>query len=672
MGTSSPLPITSATPLLRISGIGPTLAKKYQRLGLETAGDLLNFFPRRWDDFSHPEPIARLRPGSQAVIQGTILQIASRRSPQKRWWVTDALITDQSGAIRAVWFNQPYLTRVLRPKTTWVFAGGVVRGKSGVALQSPVFEMNPEVCPVYPETSGLTSKMIRRHMRLVLPLSARLPDPLPPAVVANEHLIPLSLALKTIHFPETIERVHAAKTRLAFDELFFIILRTLTVRQELSQASAPVMHINERLLRKFSENLPFTLTDAQRKAAWEIVQDLSKPVPMNRLLEGDVGSGKTVTAMFGVITAKANNLQSVWMAPTEILAAQHFETAGKLLAPMNLSVGIMTGTTKENKDADIVIGTHALLTQGVTFPRLGFLIVDEQHRFGVKQRAQLREKHNLIPHLLSMTATPIPRTLALALYGDLDLSILDEVPTDRKMIDTKIVPPTGREKAYEFIGEQIRQGRQAFVITPLIEPKNKTSPEEIERKSAVAEFEKLTKTVFPDLRIGLLHGKLSGKEKQAVMDKFSQGGVDILVSTAVVEVGIDVPNATVMVIEGAERFGLAQLHQLRGRVGRGKHQSYCFCFAESWSDVVKRRLHAFVTAKNGFELAELDLTLRGPGELTGIRQSGLPDLKMASLTDSFLIQRARRAAEQIMKEGMRRYPLLTDKLKEFTHARHLE
>lgn len=672
MGVETLVSLTPDTLLEKVPGIGPAFAKKYERLGVTTAGELLFYFPRRWDDFSRPSPIASAKIGHTITVRGTILQIESHRSPQKRVWVTTALIQDANGAIRVVWFNQPYLARLFRPKTEWIFTGPVVRSKSGIVLQSPVYEQKPGIYPIYPENQGLSSKMIRRHIRTILPLASKMQDFLPAPLRATEQLLPLSLALSTIHFPESVQQIDGAKTRLAFDELFLIALRTLSIRRELAQATAPVMHVNDRLLKRFSEHLPFKLTNAQRKAAWEIVQDLAKSTPMNRLLEGDVGSGKTVTAMFGVLTAKANNYQSVWMAPTEILAEQHCKTATTLLAGMDVSVGIMTATRKEKRDADLIIGTHALLSQGVTFPRLGLLIVDEQHRFGVKQRAQLRENHDLTPHLISLTATPIPRTLALALYGDLDLSILDEVPSDRKPIVTKVVPPTGRESAYDFIRSQIKQGRQAFVVTPLIEPKNKTSPEEVERKSAMAEFGKLTKMIFPDLRIGLLHGKLGGKEKRAVMEKFSQGGLDLLVSTAVVEVGIDIPNATVMMIEGAERFGLAQLHQLRGRVGRAKHQSYCFCFAESWSENTKKRLTAFVTAKNGFELAELDLQLRGPGELAGIRQAGLPDLKMASLTDSFAIQKARRAAETIVAEGIEKFPLLAAKLREFTHARHLE
>jgi len=672
MGASPSVPIAPSTLLDRVPGIGPAFSKKYERLGVTTAEGLLSYFPRRWDDFSQPISIGYAREGESATIRGTILQIESHRSPQKRMWVTTALIQDETGAIRAVWFNQPYLTRLLHPKTDWIFSGHVMRADKGIILQSPIYEREPGIYPVYPETQRLSSKMIRRHIRTVLPLASRIPDPLPPTLLAREQLASLSVALQTIHLPKDQAQVETAKKRLAFDELFFIALRTLTIRRELAQAVAPRMQVDERLLRRFTESLPFKLTDAQRKAAWEIVQDLAKGTPMNRLLEGDVGSGKTVTALLGVITASANGYQTVWMAPTEILAEQHFLTSNKLLKGFNLNVGIVTGSRKENREADLVIGTHAVLSRGATFPRLGFLIVDEQHRFGVKQRAQLRERNDLTPHLLSMTATPIPRTLALALYGDLDLSLLDEIPADRKRIETRIVPPTGRERAYAFIRDEITRGRQTFVITPLIEPKKKTSLEEVERKSAIAEYEKLRTNVFPDLKIGLLHGKLKPAEKRGVMARFSNGELNILVSTAVVEVGIDVPNATVMMIEGAERFGLAQLHQLRGRVGRAEHQSYCFCFAESWSDQTKQRLQAFVTAKDGFELAELDLKLRGPGELAGIRQAGLPDLKMASLTDSVMIQKARRAAEQIIAEGLDRYPLLQAKLEEYTRVRHLE
>lgn len=670
MGPPTSLSLT--TPLPRLPGMGTILAQKFARLGIATAGDLLFYFPRRWDDFSSPRPIASLTSGETATVRATILQIQTTRSPKKRIFVTTALLQDESGAIKAVWFNQPYLTRLFRPKTTWIFTGKAVRSPRGIILESPQYERQPGIFPVYPETAGVSSKMIRRHVRTVLPLAKTIAEYLPDAVLTDEKLMGISSSLRSIHFPETPEAAEQAKERLAFDELFFLALRMLVLKKEIHQAQAPPMKINEGLLKRFADALPFKLTNAQRKAAWEIVQDLAKPTPMNRLLEGDVGSGKTVTAMFGVLTAVDNGLQVVWMAPTEILALQHYQTTRDLAKSFNLRVGIITGAKKENRDADLTIGTHALLTEGVTFPRLGLLIVDEQHRFGVKQRAQLREGHDLVPHLLSMTATPIPRTLALAIYGDLDLSILDESPSGRQLIKTSVVPPSGRENAYRFIREQIREGRQAFVITPLIEPQKMTSFAEIEQKSAIAEYEKLKKSVFPEFKIGLLHGKLKPKDKQAVMERFAAGKLDILVSTAVVEVGIDVPNATVMMIEGAERFGLAQLHQLRGRVGRREHPSYCFCFAESWSATTKKRLKAFLTAKNGFELAELDLQLRGPGELAGVRQAGLPDLKMASLSDSFMIQRARRAAEKIIEEGIDRYPQLSTKLKEFIGARHLE
>ncbi|MBI2263235.1 ATP-dependent DNA helicase RecG, partial [Candidatus Berkelbacteria bacterium] len=433
--------------------------------------------------------------------------------------------------------------------------------------------------------------------------------------------------------------------------------------------------------------LPFFLTHDQKRSIWEIVKDLSRPAPMNRLLEGDVGSGKTVVAAAGVLLAAKSNFQSVWLAPTEVLANQHAQSVSKLLEPFGISVGLLTAATSkkaaEISQNQLIIGTHAILQKDIILPNLAFVIVDEQHRFGVKQRAWLRQPTtdnqqptttHPIPHFLSMTATPIPRTLALSIFGDLDISVLDELPPGRKKVETKIVPPLQRKAAYDFIRQQVKKGRQIFVICPLIEKKEDGKALnlfELDCKSAIAEYEKLSKEIFPDLRIGLLHGKMKSKEKEEVMGRFKNREIDILVSTAVIEVGIDIPNATVMMIEGAERFGLASLHQFRGRVGRGGHQSFCLVFPQVWGALIQKRLLAFQKINNGFELAEIDLKLRGPGELGGIRQSGIPDLKMASLSDIILLRETREAARESFP-NLKDYPSLQNKLKEFIKMSHLE
>jgi ATP-dependent DNA helicase RecG len=654
-----------------LSGVGPTVTAKLRKLGVETVEDLLYYFPRRWVDFSHPVPIGQVQPGGEAIIAGKILSIATERSPRRRIFVTTTLVQDQTGAIAVVWFNQPYLEKVFRVGTVWIFAGKVTRGPNGLTMESPDYERSSGIFPIYSETAGLTSKMIRRYVLEALPKVPAIPDPIPQEILDKEQFLPLPHAIRAIHFPKSLEEIAKSRKRLAFDELFFLSLRIQSIRKELATANAPRVVVDQGKAQRFISSLPFSLTNAQRKSIKEILGDLEKPTPMNRLLNGDVGSGKTVVALIAANSVIGNGYQVAWLAPTEILALQHFETVKKL-AP-HLKIGLLTGSRKERDVSDdIAIGTHALLEEKIVFPRLGFLIVDEQHRFGVKQRAKLRGVADIIPHLLSMTATPIPRTLALSLYGDLDISVLDELPPGRMKVATHVVPPVKRQDAYGFIRDQIQTGRQAFVVCPLIEATKNISLLELDRKSVAAEYEKLKETIFPDLKIGLLHGRMSGKEKEKVMAYFKSRKIDLLVSTAVVEVGIDIPNASVMMIEGAERFGLAQLHQLRGRVGRSEYQSYCFVFTDQWNDKIAARMHAFISAKDGFELAEKDLQLRGPGELVGIRQSGFPDLKMASLSDVALISKARDYAKEVIDGGIKRFPKLAKDFEDYIRIRHLE
>jgi len=662
-----------------LTGVGPVMAKKLKRLGIETVRDLLFYFPRRYDDYSKPQMISKLQIGQDAIIKASIGQIKQSRT-RRRWMsIIEALLADDSGQIKAIWFNQPFLMKILKPGDEWLFAGKVNYDfKTGAkTLSVSEYEKEPVILPVYPETEGLTSKYLRKIIRpLISNVDNLIMDFLPDGIKKQEGLIDLKEAIKNIHFPRETSNIQKAQRRLGFDELFLIALRMIERKKELQKEMAPAMNIDKDFLKEFVRKLPFALTNAQRKSAWEIICDLAKNVPMNRLLEGEVGSGKTVVAAMAAAVTTKNNYQAIWLAPTEILANQHYQNVSKILMPFKIKVGLLTAANKlaDLLKDDLIIGTHALIQKDVSFPRLGLIIIDEQHRFGVKQRAHLRRQKDLIPHLLSMTATPIPRTLTLSLYGDLDLSILDELPPGRQKIITKAVDPGNRHQAYEAIRGEVKKGRQAFVICPLIEDSKANTERlfDMDKKSVTSEYQKLSKQIFPEFKIGMLHGRLKSKEKEKVMKDFSSGKLDLIVSTAVVEVGIDVPNASVMMIEGADRFGLAQLHQFRGRVGRGKHQSYCYLFANSWSENTKKRLEAMVNCNNGFELAEKDLQIRGPGELIGIRQSGLPDLKMASLSDIILVKKARDVAEEIFACGIDQYPRLQKKLAEFEREAHLE
>lgn len=674
-------------------GVGPKMAEKMARLGIENIRDLLFYYPRRYDDFTSPQPIKSLRINDEAIIKAVISDVKEIRT-RRRWMsLINATLTDESGQITAVWFNQSYLIKILKSGEEFLFQGKVnwdfKNKKKNLTVTQ--FVKDPEILPVYSETEGLTSKFLRK---LIAPLLTNrtsevrlVREYLPDEILKSENLIGINEAVKNIHFPKNNELLVKAKRRLAFDELFLIAIKMLQSKKEIGAVPGIKIDFSESTLKEFSNSLPYKLTNAQRKTAWQIIQDLGRNTPMNRLLEGDVGSGKTVVAAMAVsVTAKAG-YQTVWLAPTEILANQHFQNVTKILNPIQslpagrqVKVGLWTAANKKadlDKD-DLIIGTHALLQNNIQIKNLALIIVDEQHRFGVKQRALLK-KGIKVPHFLSMTATPIPRTLALAFYGDLDLSIIDEMPLNRQKIITKVIPPKKRNEAYEFIESQVKSRRQAFVICPLIEEKGDSPLSgdcphlfDIDRKSAIKEYEKLSKIIFPKFKVGLLHGKMKSKEKAETMTKFQNGKIDILVATAVVEVGIDIANATVMMIESAERFGLAQLHQFRGRVGRGEHQSYCFLFSESWSEQTKKRLSAMTTCSSGFELAQIDLDLRGPGEFMGIRQSGLPDLKMASLSDRIMIEEARRAAGKVVNSGLDKYPLLREKYLEFSITKHLE
>ncbi len=743
--------ITLQTPLLGIKGIPPRFLKSLGKLKILTVGDLLWHFPSRYEDFSEIVPIDQLEPGQQVTVQGVVDDIKVRRSYRRHLVIIEAVIRDESGSIKAVWFNQPYLINTLRPGRVANFAGKVSLGENEIYLSHPAYELtnhrltqmntqmnadeNPResasihtarLIPVYPETRGLTSRGIRFLVQPILKNIGAIEEWIPEETLEKMDLPEINDALNEIHFPETEEGALAAKKRFSFEDLFLLQLFNMRQKLRLAQEKAPAIKTDLEKLKKITGALPFELTLSQKKSLWEIVQDIAKPTPMNRLLQGDVGSGKTAVAAVAAILAAEQGIQSAFMAPTEILAHQHFQTLKKIFSALPFEkqpeIGLLTSkdarifyendlessVSKEefkkkiaSGSVKVVVGTHSLIEKNVSFKNLGLVIIDEQHRFGVSQRAELVRGKKILPHLLSMSATPIPRTLMLTIFGDLDISTITELPLGRKPIMTKIVAPANRSKAYQFIREQIKKGRQAFVICPRIDPAEEKETESgthsvyqklalWEVKSVKEEYEKLSKEIFPDLRVEMLHGQLKSKEKEKIMSAFAstfakatadkkasadkKDGIDILVSTSVIEVGVDIPNASIMLIEGSDRFGLAQLYQFRGRVGRGEHQSFCFLFTDSGSKTVSERLKAIIEAKNGFELAEKDLKLRGPGEFIGQKQTGLPDVAMRGLQNFELIKSSRDAAAEILEsdKNLKNHPLLAEKIAEFEKKIHLE
>lgn len=649
------------TSLDHIKGVGEKTAEQFALAGLHTVNDLITFLPRAYEDFSEVTSIADISPGKR-TIKARCEKIATR--PVRRGLrITTATLYDDTGKLQAVWFNQPYREKQLKTGEEFYFSGEFEFNFNRYQLSNPSAEKVSEmpvqtdrILPIYRAIHGLKTPLVRKILSELRPLMTMLPETLPESIVKSEKLMSRAEAITAMHFPESAEEIARAKERIGFEELFALLLASQLNRQENAKLHGWKIPFNQAIVKAFVEKLPFTLTGAQRSAAWEILQDFEKDAPMNRLLQGDVGSGKTVVAGLAARQAAHEGFQTALMAPTEILASQHAETLNNLLSPFGVSVGLLTGSVKGNvreqlykaiKDGsvDVVVGTHALIQSGVEFHCLGFVVIDEQHRFGVNQRQELLKKSQRMPHLLAMTATPIPRSLALTVYGELDVSILNERPKDRKDIATKIWSPNSRPQLYALMEEQLKQGRQAYVICSLIDnnPGN-------ELKSVQAEFKRLDVGVFKHRRIGLLHGKLKPSEKEAVMRQFSEGEIDILVSTTVVEVGVDVPNATVILIEDADRFGLAQLHQLRGRVGRSSYQSYCYLMT-SGSNAPTQRLKEIEKSNDGFYLAEVDLKLRGPGEIYGRAQHGELNLQVASLADTRLVWRIQKVAEAFVSGG---------------------
>ena len=653
------------TPLEQIKGVGPKTAQALAAAGLTTVSDALNFLPRAYDDYSTAVNIADLQPGKVTVKARC--ESVSTRIVRRGLRITTAVLADKSGKVKAVWFNQPYRETQLKSDAEFIFSGQFGMQYNRYQINNPSVELAKEIAktaaennsgiqPVYKSIKNLRPKTVQDLMKNIRPIMDFLPETLPENIIRRQKLVSRSEAVKFLHAPKTHEEISRGRERLAFEELFEMILAAQFNKQEQTRLTGWKIPFNKSVVKNFVDQLPFPLTNAQRRAAWQILQDLESDHPMNRLLQGDVGSGKTVVAGLVATEVAKAGFQTAIMAPTEILAQQHAKTLDELLSPFGVSVALLTGHVKgvarsqlldnlASGNIDVVVGTHALIQEKVAYHKLGFAVIDEQHRFGVKQRQALLEKSDFMPHLLSMTATPIPRSLALTLYGELDISILDELPSGRQPIQTKIWSPASAPKLYESIENELAKGRQAYVICPLIDD----NPDN-DKKSVEAEYNKLSKTVFSHRRVGLLHGKLPAEEKAEVMQKFADGELDMLVSTTVVEVGVNVPNATVMLIENADNFGLSQLHQLRGRVGRGKHQSFCHLMM-SGHDKPSQRLREIERSQDGFYLAEVDLKLRGPGEIYGKMQHGDLNLKIASLADTALIARAQVEAERFVKEG---------------------
>lgn len=649
------------TPLTVIKGVGDKTAAQFKQAGLYTAGDLIQFLPRKYEDFSEVVTIDAITPGKQTIK--AVCEKTSTRPVRRGLKITTATLADSTGKLQAVWFNQPYREAQLKSGEEFYFSGEFEFNYNRYQLTNPSAELvssvpvsTGRIIPVYRAVKGLKAQLVRKIVQQLKPLIAMLPDTLPKNILEREKLIGYGDALTAMHFPESDQALKIAKERLAFEELFTLLLASQLNKQENAKLTGWHIPFEQSVVGEFVKKLPFALTGAQRRAAWEILQDFERKTPMNRLLQGDVGSGKTVVAGLAARQAASHGFQTALMAPTEILATQHAQTLQTMLEPFGVTVGLLTGSVKgaarkllyeqiASGDVHVVVGTHAVIQEAVVFRRLGFVVIDEQHRFGVKQRQELLKKSKHLPHLLAMTATPIPRSLALTLYGELEVSVLNELPAGRKPIATKIWSPNSRAQLYKKIDDELAKGRQAYVICSLIDD----NPEN-EVKSVESEHKHLQQSVFKHRKIGLLHGKMKPVEKDEVMAKFAGGVYEILVSTTVVEVGVDVPNSTVIMIENADRFGLAQLHQLRGRVGRSTHQSYCF-LVMSDSSQPSQRLRELEKSNDGFYLAEVDLRLRGPGEIYGRAQHGQLNLQIATLADTKMIARAQNAARWFVESG---------------------
>ena len=673
------LPSIFQRPLSDLSRVGERISTLLKKLDLTTQEDLLYHFPVRYEDFRNTSTLDSVPINRDITVQGTVSVIANKTTFRRRMTVTEALIEDASSSLRVIWYNQPYLTKTLLVGDHISLSGQVIQDKYGLYMRSPQYEKihtdaptthTGRLVPIYASTAGVTQKQIRFLVKQVLELTRYIEEWLPPTTLREHKLLPLAAALTAIHFPPDSKTLAAAQKRLHFDEMFTIQLGVLNYQKFLQSEPALNIPFAQAAVQNFVKTLPFTLTGDQKKSAWQIIRDCSSSKPMNRLLEGDVGSGKTVVAAIAAYNCVLAGHQVALMSPTEILAQQTFAAFQKLL-PEGVRLALLTGSVKHDiSDADIVVGTHALIQDNVKFRSLGLVIIDEQHRFGVVQRKALKEKAGTahVPHLLSMTATPIPRSLALTVYGNLEVSIIREKPALRKPVITRLVTAAQRGEAYDFVRRQIVGGRQAMVICPLVE-----ESDALGIKAVTEEQKKLQSEIFPEFTVGLLHGRLRPRDKAKIMHAFSGGKIHILVATSVVEVGIDIPNATVIMIEAADRFGLAQLNQFRGRVGRAEHQSYCLLFPDA-SGRHNKRLEAMLATNDGFALAEKDLRIRGSGSMYGLEQSGFADISATLLTDIALINQTREAARRLLHDdpGLAGFPHIKKRLTEWQESFHVE
>jgi ATP-dependent DNA helicase RecG len=678
-------PVTKASlddDINRLRSVTKQSLPRLKRLGIQAVRDLVYHFPHRHNDFANMRNVAQLVPGEEQTViatvwEASVTQLGKRES-------TQAILGDETGNFRVIWFNNRWIARSLPPGTEVVISGKAEIFQGRKVFTNPEYEFlrdqdnlvhTGRLVPVYPLTDGLYQRTMRRVVKEAIDAAlTQVPEFLPDDMKHRTGLMSIQNAIAQMHYPDSQQDLANSRRRLGFDEMFLLQMAVIKRRQSWQEQGRGIkLDVNRELLDAFLDSLPYALTSAQVRVLGEILEDLQRDRPMSRLIQGDVGSGKTVVATAAMLVAIFSGCQGAFMAPTEILAEQHFLTITKMLSdlpetseneylvsveleplPRPINVGLLIGSlSKRAKDemheriaegkVDIIIGTQALIQSGVEIPNLALVVVDEQHRFGVMQRASLREKGTW-PHLLAMSATPIPRSLALTVYGDLDLSTIDEMPPGRQQIRTRWVEPERRHAAYGLVKKEVEQGRQAFIVFPLID-----ESETIQARAATEEYERLSTQVFPDLKLGLLHGRMALSEKEEVMEQFQQGELDILISTPVVEVGIDVPNATVMLIESADHFGLAQLHQFRGRVGRGQHQSHCLLLADNPGEEARERLKIMQRVLDGFQLAEEDLRIRGPGDYLGTRQSGLPDLKVARISDQDILALARREAIKLLE-----------------------
>lgn len=696
-------PLLPTSPVTDMPHISDAQAKKLTRLSIATLEDLLYHFPSRYDDFSKIYKINQIGRDMDVTIAGIIRDITTTRSFKKRMTITSAKLVDDTGSVRLVWFNDRFVGNALKDGMAIRVSAKVGADFDSLLITNPVFERaarppvnTARLVPIYPETSGITSRWLRWQIDETLRALGTVPDIVPENTRTALKLPNRITALKYIHFPRTEDHALLAQKYFAFEEMLLVQLQALRIKRRWHTEKATAVKHARESAQTFSKTLPFTLTKAQQRAVDAIIEDISTDTPMNRLVNGDVGSGKTAVAAVAAYAVATAGYQVALLAPTEVLARQHYSALSEMFAHADFDCALMTGAVKmydnkkvtrptllkriKNGDARVIIGTHALIGDDVHFKNLALVVVDEQHRFGVAQRAALQKKTSTlddgsmhtIPHFLSMTATPIPRSLALTFFGDVDLSVLDEMPRGRKPVKTMVVGSLERDKTYDFIKKELAAGRQAYVILPLVEASGKESMAHI--KAATQEAQELQKTVFADYTVGLVHGRMKAKEKEDVMQKFRSSIIDVLVATAVVEVGVDVPNATIMIIEGAERFGLSQLHQFRGRVGRGKYQSYCFLFSSKAVDPPPERLRILAHNTSGFDIAEEDMKLRGPGQFFGTRQSGLPDIAMANITNVRLIEHARTHAQEILDKDptLVKHPYLKKALAKFENEIHME